>query len=198
MAVPSLPPEAQRDPSGETADEYTTPVWPTRLVRSLQLLRFQTLTSLSQPAETMSGIFAEGEKPTQLTQSVCISSTIVYLHSARVFQSLMVLSRLPDTICLLSPEKATLKTSLVCPWNVRAVAPVFKSHKRMVLSQEAERANWPSEERTTSCTHSLWPPMLRRAYPGLPSVSEFRSQTMSFLSREQETTMLLCSYVVAM
>ena len=50
------------------------PVWPTRLVRSLQLLRFQTFTSLSQPAETMSGIFAEGEKTTQLTQSVCMSS----------------------------------------------------------------------------------------------------------------------------
>merc|ERR1719329_1637805 len=123
---------------------YTTPVWPTKLVRSLQLLRFQTLTSLSQPADTMRGILADGEKPTLLTQSVCMSSTMVYLHSARVFQSLMVLSRLPDTIWRLSPEKATLNTSLVCPWKVRAVAPVFKSHRRMVLSHEAERANRPS------------------------------------------------------
>merc|ERR1719217_1374077 len=150
MAVPSLPPEAQRDPSGEILVEYTTPVWPTRLVRSLQLLKFQTFTSLSQPAETMSGIFADGEKPTQLTQSVCISSTIVYLHSARVFQSLMVLSRLPDTICRLSAEKATLFTSFACPWKVRTVEPVFKSQRRMVLSQEAESANWPSEEMTMS------------------------------------------------
>merc|ERR1719359_272841 len=163
MAVPSLPPEAQSDPSGDTVQQYTTPVCPTRFVRSLQLLRFHTLTSLSQPADTMRGIFAEGEKPTLLTQSVCMSSTMVYLHSARVFQSLIVLSRLPDTIWRLSPEKATLKTSLVCPWNVRAVAPVFKSHKRIVLSQDAESANCPSEESTTSCTASLWPPMLLRA-----------------------------------
>merc|ERR1740117_23645 len=127
-----------------------------------------------------------------------MSSTIVYLHSARVFQSLMVLSRLPETIWRLSPEKATLNTSLVCPWNVRADAPVFKSHKRMVLSHEAESANWPSEERTTACTASLCPPMLRRAYPGLPSASPVSSQTMSFLSREHDTTMLLCSKVVAM
>merc|ERR1719162_1885955 len=118
-----------------------TPVWPTRLVRSLQLLRFHTFTSLSQPADTMSGILAEGEKPTQLTQSVCMSSTMVYLHSARVFQSLMVLSRLPDTICLLSPENATLFTSLAWPWNVRTQAPVFKSQRRIVRSQDADNAN---------------------------------------------------------
>merc|ERR1719440_1107142 len=98
MAVPSFPPEAHKEPSGETVQVYTTPVWPTRFVRSLQLLKFHTFTSLSQPAETIKGIFAEGERPTQLTQSVCMSSTIVYLHSASVFQSLMVLSRLPDTI----------------------------------------------------------------------------------------------------
>merc|ERR1719169_209862 len=130
MAVPSLPPEAQRDPSGETVVKYTTPVWPTRFVRSLQLLRFQTLTSLSQPPDTMRGIFAEGEKTTELTQSVCISSVIVYLHSASVFQSLIVLSRLPETIWRLSPENATLFTSLPWPWNVRTEAPVFKSQRR--------------------------------------------------------------------
>jgi guanine nucleotide-binding protein subunit beta-2-like 1 protein len=36
--------------------EYTTPVWPTRFVRSLQLLKFQTLTSLSQPADTIKAL----------------------------------------------------------------------------------------------------------------------------------------------
>lgn len=47
----------------------------------------------------------KGETPTsQLTW-------IVYLHSARVFHNLIVLSRLPETICRLSTEKATLKTS---------------------------------------------------------------------------------------
>merc|ERR1719148_634079 len=70
-----------------------------------------------------------------------MSSVMVNLHSAKVFHNLMLLSRLPDTICRLSPEKATLNTSLVCPWNVRTVAPVFKSQRRMVRSQEPDRAN---------------------------------------------------------
>merc|ERR1719382_729466 len=113
MAVLSFPPEAHREPSGDTVTVYTTPVCPTRFVRSLQSVSPQTFTSLSQPAETISGSLAEGEKTTLLTQSVCMSSVIVNLHSANVFHSLMLLSRLPDTICRLSPEKATLKTSLV-------------------------------------------------------------------------------------
>merc|ERR1719502_1867124 len=100
MAVPSLPPEAHREPSGEIVMVYSTPVWPARLVFSLQLFRFHTLISLSQPQETINGFLAEGEKRTQETQSVWLSSVMVYLHSARVFHSLIVLSREPDTICL--------------------------------------------------------------------------------------------------
>merc|ERR1719158_236509 len=103
------------------------------------------------------GILAEGEKATQLTQSVCMSSVIVYLHSARVFQRRMVLSRLPDTIWRLSAENATLKTSLVWPWKQRTEAPVFKSQSRIVLSQAPDNANWPSDERVTSCTASPCP-----------------------------------------
>merc|ERR1719408_899494 len=79
-----------------------------------------------------------------------MSSAIVYLHSARVFQSFTVRSRLPETICRLSAEKATLKTSLVWPEKVRTLAPELRSHRRMVLSQEAESANCPSEEMETS------------------------------------------------
>merc|ERR1719311_1752187 len=165
IAVPSLPPEAHSEPSGETVLVYTTPVWPTRLVRSMQLLRFHTFTSLSQPADTMSGIFAEGENTTQLTQSVCMSSVMVYLHSASVFQSLMVRSRLPDTIWRLSPENATLLTSFVWPWKVRTVAPVFRSQRRMVRSHDPESANWPSDESTTLATGSEWPDSALRAYP---------------------------------
>merc|ERR1712132_5683 len=52
---------------------------------------------------------------------------MVYLHSPRVFHSLMVLSREPDT-------------------KRRVVRPVFRSHRRRVPYQEPERANWPSEE----------------------------------------------------
>merc|ERR1719148_623830 len=92
-----------------------------------------------------------------------MSSVIVNLHSANVFHNLMLLSRLPDTICLLSPEKATLKTSLVWPWKVRTVAPVFKSQRRMVRSHEPDRANCPSEDNETLATGSLWPVSALRA-----------------------------------
>merc|ERR1719331_3491971 len=44
---------------------------------------------------------------------------MVYLHSPRVFQSLIVLSREPDTIWRLSAEKATERTSLSCPTSRR-------------------------------------------------------------------------------
>merc|ERR1719231_847394 len=99
IVVPSLPPDAHREPSGEIATVYTTPVWPARLVRSLQSLRFQTLTSLPQPAETMSGVFADGENATLLTQSVCTS-----------------LSRPAETMSgvFAHGENATLLTQSVC------------------------------------------------------------------------------------
>merc|ERR1719397_1572747 len=92
--------------------------WSTVLVFSLQLVRFQTLTYLSHPADTMMGLLLLGENLTQLTQSECPSSWMVYLHWARVFHSLMVLSLLADTICLLSAEKATERTSLVWSSNL--------------------------------------------------------------------------------
>lgn len=60
---------------------------------------------------------------------------MVYLHTPRVFQSLMVLSREPETICRLSAEKATLKTSLVWPTNRRVVAPLGKTPNRIVTDQ---------------------------------------------------------------
>merc|ERR1711879_532033 len=69
---------------------------------------------------------------------------MVYLHSPRVFQSLIVLS---------------------WPTNRRVVSPVFRSHRRRVPSHEPERANWPSEEITTSSTKWPWP---RRAFLGYP------------------------------
>jgi hypothetical protein len=98
----------------------------------------------------MSGCFADGENFTQLTQSLCASSVMVYLHSARVFQSRMVLSREPETIWRLSAEKATELTSLVWPTKDRTLVPTLRSQRRMDLSQDAESANWPSELVTTS------------------------------------------------
>ena len=98
MALASLPPEAQRDPSGDMVTVLRYPVWPMWLVLSLQLVRFHTLTYLSQPQLTMMGFWLLGENRTQDTQSPCPSSWMVYLHCASVFHSLMVLSREPETI----------------------------------------------------------------------------------------------------
>ena len=58
----------------------------------------RTLTILSQPAETMTGFWGLGENLTQETHSVWPFSVMVYLQSPRVFHSLMVLSRDPETI----------------------------------------------------------------------------------------------------
>ncbi len=166
IATPSLPPLAQREPSGDTVTVFMCPVWPMRLVRSLQSVNFHTFNSLSQPPETMIGVAVAGEKRTQLTQPLCASASwIAYLHSPRVFHSLMVLSREPETICRLSTENATLRTSLVCPTKRLVVAPVLRSQSLRVPSQEPESANWPSEEMTTSWTKCAWPVRRRRAQP---------------------------------
>lgn len=137
-----------------------------------------TLTSLSQPQETMMGLLLLGENRTHDTHSEWLSSykeehrdvgnnrapTIptpcqhlhttsrlasikqnretsltctVYLHTPNVFQSLMVLSLEPETICRLSEEKATLSTSLVWPTKRRVVVPLrmqSRSLKRQVRS----------------------------------------------------------------
>merc|ERR1719318_432383 len=86
MALASLPPEAQREPSGDMVTVFRYPVCPMWLVLSLQLVRFHTFTYLSHPVETMMGLALLGENLTVETQS-----WMVYLHWARVFHSLMVL-----------------------------------------------------------------------------------------------------------
>lgn len=70
---------------------------------------------------------------------------------------MIVLSRDPETICRLSAEKLTERTSEVWPTKRRVVLPVLRSHRRSVWSQEDESANWPSEEITTSETKWLCP-----------------------------------------
>ena len=109
-----------------------------------------TLTSLSQPLETMTGFCGFGLKRTQLTQSAWPFSVIVNLQSPSVFHSLMALSREPETIWRLSAEKDTDSTSLLWPTNRLVVVPVASSQSRRVLSHEADRAYAPSEEITYS------------------------------------------------
>lgn len=121
----------------------------------------RTLTTLSQPAETMTGFIGLGEKRTHETHSLWPSSVMLNLHSPSVFHSLMVRSREPDTIWRLSAENETERTSDVWPTKRRVVRPVLRSQRRRVLSHEADRANWPSDETTTSETKPLWPWRMR-------------------------------------
>jgi hypothetical protein len=106
----------------------------------VQSMDVRTLTSLSQPAETMTGFWGLGEKRTHETHSVWPLSVMVYLQSPRVFQSLMVRSRDPETIWRLSAEKETERTSLVWPTKRRVVTPVESSQRRRVLSHDEDRA----------------------------------------------------------
>jgi hypothetical protein len=55
IALQSLPPLAQRLPSGDTVTVFKYPVCPEWLILRRQLVRFHTLTMRSQPAETMMG-----------------------------------------------------------------------------------------------------------------------------------------------
>ncbi len=96
----------------------------------------------------MTGFWGLGENRTQETHSVWPFSVMVNLQSPRVFHSLIVRSREPETICRLSAEKETERTSFVWPTNRRVVLPDESSHRRRVLSQEAERAYAPSDEMT--------------------------------------------------
>lgn len=124
---------------------------------------YSTLMSLSQPADTMIGLAGFGEKRTDETHSEWPSSVMVSLHSPRVFHSLMDLSLDPLTICLLSGEKDTLRTSAECPTNCLVHFPVAMSHRRSVLSHDADSANCPSEDHATSCTKWLCPVSARLA-----------------------------------
>ena len=65
---------------------------------------------------------------------------MVNVQSPSVFHSLIVRSREPETICLLSAEKQTERMSLVWPTKRRVVVPVASSQRRRVLSHEADRA----------------------------------------------------------
>lgn len=93
-----------------------------------------------------------GEYLTQDTQSVWLFLSDVNLQSAKVFHNLISLSAPEDKICLLSGEKATDKTSLVCPTNYLDDLAAFKSHNLRVLSHEDETMKQFSWERAKSVT----------------------------------------------
>lgn len=77
---------------------------------------------------------------------------MVYLFSAKVFQSLISLSAPEEIICLLSLEKLTVKTSFLCPVNCLTVWPVLTFQSLKVLSHEDEIQNSPVKESERSET----------------------------------------------
>lgn len=70
---------------------------------------------------TLDTVFKRGEYLTHETQSVWLLVSLVNLLSAMVFHNLIPLSAPAEIIYLLSEEKATAKTSLVCPKNCLVV-----------------------------------------------------------------------------
>jgi len=128
-----------------------------------------------------------GEYLTQETQSVWLFLSDVNLQSAKVFQSLISLSAPADKTYLLSGEKATDKTSLVCPVNILVDFPAFKSHNLRVLSQDEETMKQFSWERAKSVTKWLWPWKALNGYPyWLLTSSSYNFQTIKVLSLDPE------------
>ena len=72
------------------------------------------------------------------TQSEWLSFSVVYLQSAKVFQSLISLSAPAEIIYLLSGEKATVKTSFECPVKSLVHFDDLKSHNLNDLSHDEE------------------------------------------------------------
>ena len=112
----------------------------------------QTLIVPSHEAVARTGFLVSGENLTQLTQSVWASSWTVYLHCPTVFQILIVLSILPEAICLLSAENEHDKTSFSWSTKVTVLFPLSKSHNLSVLSHEDERQYLLSCDRHKSWT----------------------------------------------
>ena len=72
-------------------------------------------------------------------------------------QSRIVLSCDPDTMYLLSGEKATEISLLEWPSSVCSAAPVTASQSRTVLSYDPETTCLPSGEKATEVTGFQWP-----------------------------------------
>jgi hypothetical protein len=77
----------------------------------------------------------------------------------------MVLSAPAEIIYLLSAEKATVKTSLVCPLNYLVVLPDLKSHNLKVLSHDDEIKKLLSYDKEISLTKWLCPVIYLNGYP---------------------------------
>ncbi len=140
----SLPPVARYLELGEIATVLTHPSWGLKVALIWKLV-FQILSLPSHPTDAKYGskvallwVFKRGLYLTQETHSVWLLTSLVNLHSAWAFQSLMYLSAPEEIIYLLQGEKQQVKTSLLCPLNYLVETPVLKSQSLKVLSQDEE------------------------------------------------------------
>ena len=83
---------------------------------------------------------------------------MVYLQTPRVFHSLMVLSLEPETIWRLSWEKATLRTSLVCPTKRLVVFPLQWTNNYFIyfLFQNTQQEKFTPIKRYFVMTVLVW------------------------------------------
>jgi len=82
-----------------------------------------------------------------------------------VFHNLIPLSAPAEIIYLLSEEKATAKTSLVCPLKILVDLPVLKSQSLRVLSHDDEIKKLLSYDKDKSLTKWLCPVIYFKGYP---------------------------------
>ena len=88
-----------------------------------------------------------------VTESVCPWRGLLTWPPLCIFQSRIVLSEEPDTMCFPSGEKATDQTESVCPWRgFPTWPPVCASQSRIVLSPEPDTMCLPSGENATDQT----------------------------------------------
>jgi hypothetical protein len=149
--------------TGEKRTQDTHSVWPSGspIVYLHSPMVFHSLIVLSREPDT---ICKQTMRQSSSCRLLCTPACMTAPSQGGVAMGLQWHGMYQRT-CLLSMEKATERTSLLWPRNRRVVCPVCKSHKRRVPSQDPERANWPSEEITTSWTKCECPFNDFRAYP---------------------------------
>src|SRR6266567_296075 len=90
--------------------------------------------------------------------SVKSTSFVVSVFPIVTFDSRIVRSCEPETMCWPSGENDTDLTQSVCPVKgPAAVSPVMAFHTRIVPSSEPETMCWPSGENATDLTQSVCP-----------------------------------------
>lgn len=130
-----------------------------------------------------------GENLIMLTQSVWLFFSVVNLQSPRVLKSLTSFSAPEEIIYLLSGEKATVNTSLLCPTNLFSQTPFCRSQSLSSLSQLLEIKCLLSLVIARSEIKWLWPLSIFFGFPTRSSLDSSKMFQMRIdLSLELEIT----------